>query len=172
MINVPFFGHLFVFTVLAYSASRGSLTVLPAALVALLGIVLTALSLRTLSKAEGNEVSEINGLMLFCFGWQLTAVFGSFLLQHFGGVPIWNAAMGASSAISHFGLFAAVQGDMFGHGTAGLIPFIFAMPFLVHPVVFGMFGRAMKNDGKMPVRPVVLFVAIGLIGSAVSLFVM
>ena len=145
---------------------------IPAALVALLGIVLTALSLRTLSKAEGKEVSEVNGLMLFCFGWQLTAVFGSFLLQHFGGIEIWNAAMGASSAISHFGLFAAVQGDMFGHGTAALIPFIFAMPFLVHPVVFGMFGRAMKNDGVMPVKPVILFAALGLIGSAVFLFIL
>ena len=65
-------------------------------------------------QAAGDEVQEVNGLMLFCFGWQLTAVFGSFLVQHFGGVPINNAAMGASSAISHFGLFAATQGGMFG----------------------------------------------------------
>ena len=168
MINVPFFGHLFVFTILAYSARRGALMVLPAVLVAVIGIVITALSLRKLSKAQGNEASEVNGLMLFCFGWQLTAVFGSFILQHFGGIPIWNAAMGASSAISHFGLFAAVQGDMFGHGTAALIPFIFAMPFLVHPLVFGMFGRAMKNDGTMSVKMVYVLTVIGLIGSAVS----
>ncbi len=170
MINVPFFGHLFVFTILAYSASRGALTVIPASLVALLGIVITAFAMRNLSSAEGDEVKEVNGLMMFCFGWQLTAVFGSFIVQHFGGIPIWNAAMGASSAISHFGLFAAIQGDMFGHGTAGLIPFIFAMPFLVHPLVFGMFGRAMKADGVMPVRPVYVLTAIGLVGSAVSLF--
>lgn len=172
MINIPFFGHLFVFTILAYSASRGSLSVIPAALVALLGIVITAFSLRKLSRARNAEVAEVNGLMLFCFGWQLTAVFGSFIVQHFGGIPIWNAAMGASSAISHFGLFAAIQGDMFGHGTAGLIPFIFAMPFLVHPLVFGMFGRAMKNDGTMPVRPVYVLTGLGVIGSAVALFVL
>ena len=80
--------------------------------------------------------------------------------------------MGASSALSHFGLFAAVQGGMFGHGTAGLIPFIFAMPFLVHPLVFGMFGRAMKNGGVMPLKPVYIFTTLGLIGSAVSLFLL
>ncbi|MCK5675697.1 MAG: hypothetical protein KAH99_01625 [Verrucomicrobia bacterium] len=172
MINVPFFGHLFVFTILAYSAARGSLVVLPAAAVALLGAALTVLSLRKLRKAEGREVAEVNGLMLFCFGWQLTAVFGSFILQHFGGVPINNAAMGASSAISHFGLFAAVQGGMFGSEAAGLIPFIFAMPFLVHPLVFGMFGRAMKKDGTMPVKPVYLLTAIGFAGSLWFLFVL
>lgn len=172
MINIPFFGHLFVFTLLAYSAAQGALMVLPSVLVALLGIVLTGFALKKLSKAEGNEVAEVNGLMLFCLGWQLTAVFGSFIVQHFGGIPIWNAAMGASSAISHFGLFAAVQGDMFGHGTAGLRPFIFAMPFLVHPLVFGMFGRAMKNGGVMPLKPVYIFTALGLIGSAVSLFLL
>ncbi len=172
MINVPFFGHLFVFTILAYSASRGTLVVLPAVGVALLGVVLTIFSLRMLHRAEGREVGEVNGLMLFCFGWQLTAVFGSFILQHFGGIPINNAAMGASSAISHFGLFAAVQGGMFGSESAGLIPFIFAMPFLVHPLVFGMFGRAMKKGGAMPVKPVYLLTAIGLAGSLWFLFVL
>ncbi|MBT7170859.1 MAG: hypothetical protein HN909_03715, partial [Phycisphaerales bacterium] len=156
MINVPFFGHFFVFTILAYSAGEDvfSLAVLPSALVAGLGVVLTIWSIRKLSRAKGNEVSEVNGLMLFCFGWQLTAVFGSFLLQHFAELPIDHAAMGASSAISHFGLFAATQGGMFGENAAELIPFIFAMPFLVHPVVFGMFGRAMKKDGAMSVKAV------------------
>ena len=172
MINIPFFGHLFVFTILAYSAARGSLAVVPAVIVAVVGIGLTALSLRSLKKAEGAEVKEVNGLMLFCFGWQLTAVFGSFVLQHFGGIPIWNAAMGASSAISHFGLFAAIQGDMFGNGTAELIPFIFAMPFLVHPLVFGMFGRAMKHDGAMPLMPVYVLTGIGFAGSLAAMFLM
>jgi hypothetical protein len=168
MINIPFFGHLFVFTILAYSAARGALLILPGSIVVLVGVVITAISLLKLRKAEGSEVKEVNGLMLFCFGWQLTAVFGSFLLLHFSGLEIWNASMATSSAISHFGLFAAVQGGMFGHGTSELIPFIFAMPFLVHPVVFGMFGKAMKNNGKMPVKPVVVFVIIGIVGSIVS----
>ena len=172
MINVPFFGHIFVFTILAYSATKGSLLLLPSTLVVLAGIVLTTLSLRKLSRAEGNEAQEVKGLMIFCFGWQLTAVFGSFLLLELSGISIWNAAMATSSAISHFGLFAAVQGDMFGHGTASLIPFIFAMPFLVHPLVFGMFGRAMKKDGKMPVKPVIVFVILGIAGSLISLLVL
>ena len=169
MINIPFFGHLFVFTILAYSAARGSLLALPGGIVAAAGIVITAFALTRLRKANGVEVKEVNGLMIFCFGWQLTAVFGSFLFLHLSGLEIWNASMATSSAISHFGLFAAVQGDMFGHGTAELIPFIFAMPFLVHPVVFGMFGKAMKNGGAMPVKPVILFAALGVVGSIISL---
>jgi hypothetical protein len=172
MINVPFFGHIFVFTILAYSATKGALYLLPSALVVLVGIVLTAISLKKLSRAEGQETKEVKGLMLFSLGWQLTAVFGSFLLLELSGVSIWNAAMATSAAISHFGLFAAVQGDMFGNGTASLIPFIFAMPFLVHPLVFGMFGRAMKKDGKMPVKPVLIFVLLGLAGSLFSLLVL
>ena len=171
MINIPFFGHIFVFTILAISAQRNQLMALPGALVVLVGIVVTIFALKTLKGANGIEDKEVKGLMLFSFGWQLMAVFGSFLLLHFSGIDIWNAAMATSSAISHFGLFAAVQGDMFGHGTAALIPFIFAMPFLVHPLVFGMFGKAMKNDGVMPVKPVVVFVILGLIGSLLSLFV-
>lgn len=170
MINIPFFGHIFVFTILAVSARQGQLLVFPGALVILTGIVFTFLALKKLRRANGEEAKEVQGLILFSFGWQLIAVFGSFLLLHFGGISIWNAAMATSSAISHFGLFAAVQGDMFGHGTASLIPFIFAMPFLVHPLVFGIFGKAMKNNGVMPVKPVVLFVILGLIGSLLSLF--
>jgi hypothetical protein len=177
MINVPFFGHLFVFTILAYSAEKRVLAVLPSVGVAVLGIILTAWALKKLSKAKGNEASEVNGLMLFCFGWQLSAVFGSFILQHFAGLSIPNAAMGASSAISHFGLFAAVQSGMFDPdgvpgATAKMIPFIFAMPFLVHPLVFGMFGRAMKNDGAMSVKIVTILTFVGLIGSAAALFML
>lgn len=172
MINIPFFGHIFVFTILAYSAKQGYLAAVPGIFVVLTGLTLTIIALNRLKKANGSEANEVKGLMLFCFGWQLMAVFGSFLLLHISNMPIWNASMATSSAISHFGLFAAVQGDMFGHGTADLIPFIFAMPFLVHPVVFGMFGRAMKNDGIMPVKPVVIFAAIGVIGTILSLFVL
>ena len=172
MINVPFFGHFFVFTILAYSADAKQLAVWPSAAVASLGIVLTVWSMSKLSKAQGREVSEVNGLMLFCFGWQLTAVFGSFLIQHFAGLPIDHAAMGASSAISHFGLFAATQGGMFGSEASAMIPFIFAMPFLVHPVVFGMFGRAMKKDGAMSVKLVFVLTVLGLIGSVVALFML
>jgi hypothetical protein len=172
MINIPFFGHIFVFTILAFSAAKGTLSLLPSVLIVLAGIVITSISLRILSKANNDESKEVKSLMLFSLGWQLTAVFGSFLLLELSGIPIWNAAMATSSAISHFGLFAAVQGDMFGHGTASLIPFIFAMPFLVHPLVFGMFGRAMKKDGSMPIKPVVIFVILGIAGSLISLWVL
>ncbi len=171
MINVPFFGHIFVFTILAISAKQGALLALPASFVVLCGLVLTYFSMKNLRNANGEEAKEVRGLMLFSFGWQLMAVFGSFLLLHFSGIALWNASMATSSAISHFGLFAAVQGGMFGHGTDSLIPFIFAMPFLVHPLVFGMFGNAMKNDGKMAIKPVIVFVIIGFIGVFTSLFI-
>jgi hypothetical protein len=169
MINIPFFGHIFVFTILAVSARQNALMTIPASLVVLTGVVFLIFAIRTLRGANGQEAAEVKGLMLFSFGWQLMAVFGSFLLLDIGGITIWNAAMGTSSAISHFGLFAAIQGDMFGHGTAALIPFIFAMPFLVHPIVFGMFGKAMKENGAMPVKPVIFFLLVGIVGTIASL---
>ncbi len=172
MINVPFFGHVFVFSILAASAGAGKLMTGWAGAVGLVGIVLTVLSLGRLKKANGDDALEVKGLMMFAFGWQLTAVFGSFLLMHFSGAPISSAAMATSSALSHFGLFAATQGGMFGDQAAGLIPFIFAMPFLVHPAVFGMFGRAATNEGRMPSKTTLVFAIIGTLGVIGSLFVL
>ena len=77
--------------------------------------------------------------------------------------------MAKSSAISHFGLFAATQGGMFGTEEATMIPFIFAMPFLIHPFVFYMFGKAMEREGKMPKIPVYVLAALGLLGIIFSL---
>jgi hypothetical protein len=169
MINVPFFGHIFVFTILAISVQRGQLLLIPALIVAIIGIAITAWSLKTLKNAQGKESEEVKGLMQFSFGWQITAVFGGFVMLHFSGMDIFNAGMAKSSAISHFGLFAATQGGMFGAQSASLIPFIFAMPFLVHPLVFGMFGAAMEREGEMP-KNIVLGLAItGVIGVIYSL---
>lgn len=174
MINIPFFGHLFVFTILAISVTRGSLLVIPGLLVVLLGAVLTYFALTTLRNANGEEKAQIKGLILFSIGWQLVAVFGGFTLLHVAGMDLENAAMANSSAISHFGLFAAVQGGMFDSvntaiSSPGLINFIFAMPFLIHPLVFGMFGKAMTNDGAMPTRALAVLAISGVIGVAISL---
>jgi hypothetical protein len=170
MINIPFFGHVFVFSVLALSAQRGSLLVPWALLIVVVGLGFTAISLKTLRNADGDDGREVKGLMQFSFGWQLVAVFGGFLLLHAGGLGINYAAMAQSSAISHFGLFAATQGGMFGQEAATMIPFIFAMPFLVHPLVFGMFGKAMEKGGKMPERVVFPLAIIGIIGVMYALF--
>lgn len=164
MINVPFFGHIFVFSILAGSATNGTLMIQWAIPVVVIGVLLTIWSLRTLRKARGIEASEIKGLMQFSLGWQLTAVFGSFLLLSLSGIPLGDAAMATSSAISHFGLFAAIQGGMFGAQASDLIPFIFAMPFLIHPLVFGMFGKAVKNDGVMPPKVAFFLAFLGLLG--------
>jgi len=174
MINIPFFGHLFVFTILAISVTRGALLVIPGLLVVVLGAVFTYFSLTTLRKANGEEKQEIKGLIMFSIGWQLIAVFGGFLLLNFAGMDLENAAMANSSAISHFGLFAAVQGGMFDSvntaiSSPGLINFIFAMPFLIHPLVFGMFGKAMSNGGKMPTKVLAALAITGIIGVAFSL---
>lgn len=171
MINIPFFGHVFVFSILAASASKGSLYVQWVIPIVVIGIILTIISIRTLRNANSEESKEVKGLMQFSFGMQIIAVFGSFLLLHFSGMPINNAAMATSAAISHFGLFAAVQEGMFGLEAASMIPFIFAMPFLIHPLVFGMFGRSMKNNGKMPVKFTYIFASIGVIGIIIGLFV-
>ena len=73
------------------------------------------------------------------------------------------------SPLPHFGLFAAVQGGMFGEEAAGLIAFIFAMPFLVHPLVFGLFGRAAEKDGIMSAPIVLALALVGFIGIAYAL---
>ena len=47
--------------------------------------------------------------------------------------------------------------------------FVFAMPLLVHPLVFFLFGRAMERGGEMPARAVYTAAAIGLVGTAFAL---
>lgn len=170
MINIPFFGHVFVFSILAASAKRQELLfnwVLP---IIIIGLLLTAWSIRTLRKANGDDAIEVKGLMQFSFGWQITAVFSSFYMLSLAGMPLENVSIAVSSALSHFGLFAAVQGEMFGKTAAELIAFIFAMPFLVHPLVFGMFGKAAENEGQMSKKVVILLTAIGIIGVVFCLF--
>ncbi len=169
MINVPFLGHIFVFTILAASASQGKLYIIPGFIVVLVGIALTYWSLKTLRNASNNDNVEIKGLMLFSLGWQLIAVFGGFIMLHYAGLSLEYAAMANSSALSHFGLFASIQGGMFGTEAASLISFIFAMPFLIHPVVFGMFGKAMSNNGEMPKGIVAALAIIGILGVTFSL---
>ncbi len=162
MINIPFFGHIFVFSILALSVESGGLLVIPVSMVGVAGLVLSAFAFRTLRRAAGVERQEVTGLMLFSFGWQLTAIFFGFLLL--SGLPLEYAAMAKSAALSHFGLFAALQGSMFGAEAAALISFVFAMPFLVHPFVFFLFGRAMDSNGEMPRLPVYMLALVGLLG--------
>lgn len=171
MINIPFAAHIFVFSVLAISASREQLMLGPSLAIVLVGIVLTVLSLRNMRGANGNDSKEVKALMQFSMGWQLTAVFGGLTLLSLSAMPMDYSAMAKSSAISHFGLFAAVQEGMFGAEASALIPFIFSMPFLVHPFVFFMFGKAMEKNGEMPKKPVFALALIGLIGVAISLFI-
>lgn len=178
MINIPFFGHIFVFTILAISATRGELLVFWALLVVVIGIGFTTWALNTLRNAEG-EKGEIKGLILFSMGWQLVAVFGGFTLLHFAGMSLEFAAMANSAAISHFGLFASVQGGMFvpagvafENSASAMINFIFAMPFLIHPIVFGMFGKAMSNNGEMPKKVVAFLAILGIVGVAFSLIIL
>lgn len=170
MINIPFFGHIFVFSLLALSIERGELLILPVALVGLAGLVLAALAFRTIRHSAGVERQEVTGLMVFSLGWQLMAVFMGLLLL--AGQPLAYAGLAKSAALSHFGLFAAIQGGMFGAEAADLIAFVFAMPFLVHPLVFFLFGRAMENDGEMPRLPVYVLAIIGLVGVLYGLFVL
>jgi hypothetical protein len=168
MINIPFLGHIFVFSLLAISIERGGLLVAPVAVVGAAGVVLAFMAFRMIRKAEGRERQEVTGLMLFSLGWQLTAVFLGLLLL--SGEPLAYAGLAKSAALSHFGLFAAIQGGMFGSEVSELIAFVFAMPFLVHPLVFFLFGRAMERDGEMPRRPVYILALIGLVGVLVGLF--
>jgi hypothetical protein len=171
MINVPFFGHIFVFSILTLSSARGELLSGWAGLISLIGIVLTLNAMRILAKSQGESVKEVRGLMLFSFGWQITAVFGGLMLLHFANMPFDESVMAKASSISHFGLFAAIQEGMFGANAAGLIPFIFAMPFLVHPLVFGIFGYAMEHEGRMPKYFVLALGLTGFLGSLAGVFI-
>ncbi len=170
MINIPFIGHIFVFSILAASATAGQLLIPYALIVVLLGILLTAYSLKVMRGALGREKIEIRGLMFFSLGWQLVAVFGGLLMLGVSGMDLGDAIMANASAISHFGLFAAIQGGMFGPQAAGLIAFVFAMPFLVHPLVFGIFGKTAENNGIMPTRIVYALAFIGVAGVAYAMF--
>jgi hypothetical protein len=107
--------------------------------------------------------------MKFSLGWQLTAIFGSFVLLSIFGMSLNHVAVSATSSLSHFGLFAATQNGMFGPEVAELLPFIFAMPFLVHPFVFFLFGKTMDKGGEMPKNPVFILFGIGIIGVIYSL---
>jgi hypothetical protein len=171
MINVPFLGHILVFSILAISVKQGGLLVLPTLVVVAAGLGITFLALRTMRRANGEDGAEVKALMQFSLGWQLMAVFFGLFLLHLSGMPIGHALMAKSSAISHFGLFAAIQGGMAGSEAAGMIAFVFAMPFLVHPLVFFMFGRAMESDGKMPRVAVYVLAAMGLAGMLGALLV-
>ncbi len=164
MINIPFIGHIFVFSILAASSTAGELLLPYTFIVVAAGMVLTWLALRTLRNANNIEAREVRGLMIFSLGWQLVAVFGGLLILNLGGMGLNESVMANASAISHFGLFAAIQEGMFGAEAAGLIAFVFAMPFLVHPLVFGIFGKTAENDGVMPVRIVYFLAVTGVLG--------
>lgn len=172
MVNIPFFGHIFVFSILAISAENGELWLWPSVLVVVVGLAITLISMRGLRKSNGKDSKEITALMQFSFGWQVVSVFGGLLLLTLGSFPLDYAGMGITSSLSHFGLFAATQGGLFGAEAAHLIPFIFSMPFLVHPVVFFMFGKAMKNGGEMSVKTVYTITALGVAGILFSTFML
>ncbi len=169
MINIPFIGHIFVFSILAASATTGKLLIPYTLLVVAAGVLLTVLALKILRKANSNEEKEVKGLMVFSLGWQLIAVFGGLLILNIGGMGLNDSVMANASAISHFGLFAAIQGGMFGEQASTLIAFVFAMPFLVHPLVFGIFGKTAENDGVMPVRIVYALAITGILGVSYAL---
>ncbi|CAM4395769.1 hypothetical protein [Vibrio agarivorans] len=170
MINVPFAGHIFVFTILAASAEAGYLMVQYTLPLIAAGAACVYFSLKTLRNANGCEASEVKGLMQFSLGWQIMAVFGSFTMLSLAGMSLEHASMSASSGLSHFGLYAAVQEGMFGATAASLITFTFAMTFLVHPLVFGMFGKAAENGGVMAQKGVAILASLGAMGVLYSMF--
>ena len=146
--------------------------VLPSIAAALVGVIVTVFSLKTLKNAKGNDQQEVKGLMQFSLGWQFTAIFAGLVFLHLSGMSLCHAAMAKSSGLSHFGLFAATHGGMFGAEAAGLITFIFAMPFLVHPLVFFMFGQGMEKKGAMPRLPVYILAVLGILGVIYALLIM
>lgn len=167
LVNIPFAMHIFVFSILALSADNGSLLKIPSLIMMAFGFYLLVIGLINVKKSHDDR-SEIKGLLQFGFGWQIIAIFGGLILLSYSSLSLEFGAMAKASAISHFGLFAAIQEGMFGMEAAGLITFTFSMTFLVHPFVFFMFGRAMENKEEMPKLPVYILAVIGLIGILAS----
>lgn len=166
MINVPFAGHIFVFTILAASAEKGLLLVQWTVPLIIVGAAFVFWALKNLRNAGSDEAKEVKSLMQFSIGWQIMAVFGSFTILSIAGMSLEQASMAASSGLSHFGLFAAVQEGMFGDAAASLITFTFAMTFLVHPLVFAMFGKAAAQQGVMTEKAVGGLAILGFAGVA------
>jgi hypothetical protein len=86
MINIPFISHIFVFSILAASAARGSNIYSWTLLLILGGVTFVALAVRNLRNANGDEGQKIRGLMQFSLGWQVVAVFGSFTMLNTAGI--------------------------------------------------------------------------------------
>lgn len=174
MINMPYLANLLVFPLLASSNNLGELFLIPAVIILVIGIVLTisaVVSLRTVeltANDEHKDSKEVKSLMRFALGWQITAVFGGFVLLSVLSMNFSYSVAAVTSSLSHFGLFAAAQAGLFGEEIALLLPFMFAMPFLVYPFVFYIFGIAMNNEGHMPKRPVFVLTIIGVIGAALA----
>ena len=153
-----------MFSILAASVTAGNLILSYTLIIVTAGLALTWYAMKMMRSAMGRENQEIRGLMVFSLGWQLVAVFGGLLLLDISGMALGDSVMANASAISHFGLFAAIQEGMFGPEAAGMIAFVFAMPFLVHPLVFGIFGKAAENEGVMPAKIVYGLTLIGMLG--------
>jgi len=170
LVNIPFAMHIFVFSILAMSADKGSLLMIPSIILMIIGLYLLVIGLRNLRRFKDgtNDREEIKALLQFGFGWQLIAIFGGLILLSFSSMSLEFSAMAKASAISHFGLFAAIQEGMFGVEAAGLITFTFSMTFLIHPFVFFMFGKAMENNEEMPKLPVYILTVIGFVGIVAS----
>ncbi|GEM00569.1 hypothetical protein SAMN05421839_101113 [Halolactibacillus halophilus] len=164
LVNIPFAMHIFVFSILAMSSEKGSLLMIPAIIASIIGFGLLILGLKNIKKPGNDDKKEMAALLQFGFGWQLIAIFGGLIMLSFSSMSLDFAAMAKASAISHFGLFAAIQEGMFGSEAAGLITFTFSMTFLVHPFVFFMFGKAMENNEEMPKLPVYILSIVGFIG--------
>ena len=169
-VNMPFVAHPFIFGILAVSAAAGALSMIPSLIMVAVGIALVLYGTKKLKVADGDDAKEVASMTTFAQGWTFTAVFGSMTLLSAFGMPMEYMALAVTSSLSHFGLFAATQGGMFGQAAADLLPMIFAMPFLVHPFVFYFFGKAMENNNEMPKKPVYILGLIGLMGIVLSLF--
>ena len=68
------------------SIERGGLMVLPSIAAALVGVIVTVFSLKTLKNVKGNDRQEVKGLMQFSLGWQFTAIFAGLVFLHLSGM--------------------------------------------------------------------------------------
>lgn len=166
---ISLFSYLFVTIIARLSMGRPIRIVVLTVLVILLGLAITAWSLKLLRRAENLESEEIRALMLFSFGWQMLALFGGVLIFQTFNIDASYGDTVQSANLSHLGLFAILQEGTTNGISGRLMPFIHAMPLLAYPILFWLFGNTINNQGKIStaaVRVISLLSVAGIAGIA------
>ena len=173
MTIITIFSYLLVTIVDRISLGSPHRIIIASILVILFGILITARSLWILKQSEDLETDEVRAIMLFSFGWQVIAIFSGILLLQIIEIKADFGTLAYSPSLSHIGLFAIFQEGMIHNMAGNITPFVYAMPFLAHPILFWVLGHAMNNRESLSTvasRITLTLACLGLTGIIISGF--